>query len=135
MGKIFTNCIPDKKLISRLYKEFLAIQQQITWLKKELRGSSCCDVAGLRSGIVSGSSGCCGGTGSIPGLAQGVKDPALLQLWHRWQRWLGFDPCPGASICCRCCQKKKKKKKKKRRRAEDFLNGYFSREDKQPTSR
>ena len=26
--------------------------------------------------------------GLIPGLTQGIKDPALLQLWHRSQMWL-----------------------------------------------
>ena len=25
-------------------------------------------------------------------MAQQVKDPGLLQLWHRSQLWLGFDP-------------------------------------------
>ena len=27
----------------------------------------------------------CGGTGSSPGVAQWIKDPALLQLWQRLQ--------------------------------------------------
>ena len=31
-------------------------------------------------------------TGLIPGLAQWVKYPALLQLWLRLQVWLGSDP-------------------------------------------
>ena len=30
--------------------------------------------------------------GLIPGLAQWVKDPALLQLGNESQLWLGFDP-------------------------------------------
>jgi len=33
----------------------------------------------------------CGGTGLIPGLAQWVKELGFLQLWLRWQLWLGFD--------------------------------------------
>ena len=31
----------------------------------------------------------------VPIVAQWVKDPALLQLWHRSQLWLGFNPWPG----------------------------------------
>ena len=37
----------------------------------------------------------CGGTGLIPSLAQWVKDAVLLQLWHRPQPRLRFDPWPG----------------------------------------
>lgn len=40
-------------------------------------------------------------TGSIRGQAQWVKDPVLSQLWHWWQLWLGSDPWPENSICCR----------------------------------
>ena len=53
-------------------------------------------------------------SGSIPRLAQWVKDLALPQLQHRSQLWLGSDPSPGNSICHRVAQKKKKKKKKKK---------------------
>ena len=28
-------------------------------------------------------------------LHSGLKNPALPQLWHTVQLWLGFDPCPG----------------------------------------
>ena len=33
--------------------------------------------------------------GSILSPAQWIKDPALLQLWHKSQLQLGFDPWPG----------------------------------------
>ena len=41
------------------------------------------------------SSGCYGGTGSIPGPVLWVKDLALLQLSGRLQLWLGVNPWPG----------------------------------------
>ena len=44
---------------------------------------------------------------------QWVKDPALLQLWHRLQMWFRFDPGPGTSICHGYCQKRKKQNKQK----------------------
>ena len=37
----------------------------------------------------------CGGTGSIPGPVQWVKDPVLPQLWRRSQMQLRFSPLPG----------------------------------------
>ena len=37
----------------------------------------------------------CAGKGLIPGPAQCIKDLLLLQLWHRLQFWLRFDPWPG----------------------------------------
>ena len=38
--------------------------------------------------------------GSIPSTGQWVKDLALLQLWHKSQLQLRFDPWPKNSICC-----------------------------------
>ena len=35
-----------------------------------------------------------GGAGWITGLAQWIKDLVLLQLWHRSQLWLRFNPWP-----------------------------------------
>ena len=37
----------------------------------------------------------CGGAGLIPSPDQWVKDLILLQLWHRGQLQLRFDPWPG----------------------------------------
>ena len=66
--------------------------------------------------------------GSIPGLAQWVKDPVLRELWCRLQMWLGSHiavslaqassyssnstPSLGTSICCRCGPKKNNNNKK-----------------------
>lgn len=35
----------------------------------------------------------------------GLKDPGLVQLWHRLQLPLGSDPRPGNSICCGVAKK------------------------------
>ena len=56
----------------------------------------------------------CGGACSIPSPVGWVKDPALLQLWHRSQLWFRFDPWPRNFHMPQLWQKKKKKKKKKR---------------------
>ena len=67
-------------------------------------------------------------TGSIPGLAQWVKDPACCELWYRSQTWLrsgvamavvqassySSDPTPslGTSICFDYGPRKRQKDKK-----------------------
>ena len=48
-------------------------------------------------------------------VAQKVKDPALLLLWHRLQLWYRFNPWPRNFQCHGCGHKKKKKKKKRER--------------------
>ena len=55
----------------------------------------------------------CGGTSSIPGLVQWVKDPELLQLWHRSWLWLGFSPWLETLHMLLVQPKKEKKKIKK----------------------
>ena len=34
-------------------------------------------------------------TYGVPVVGQWVKDPALLQMWHRSPLWFVFDPWPG----------------------------------------
>ena len=46
------------------------------------------------------------------GSAQWVKDPALSQLWSRFQLLLGFGPCSGNSIGHGSLLEKKKKASK-----------------------
>ena len=64
--------------------------------------------------------------GSVPGLAQLVKDLYCCELWCRLQMWVrsgvpmavagscssDLTPSLGTSICCGCCSAKKPKKKK-----------------------
>ena len=47
--------------------------------------------------------------GAIPGLAQGVKDPALLQVQISSHLQLGFDPWPGELHMLWGGQKREKK--------------------------
>ena len=70
----------------------------------------------------------CGGTGSIPGLAQWVKDPVLLQLWHSFQLWLGFDPWPRYFHMLQVWVKKNKKGEK---RAKAVRSRLLMEEDKE----
>ena len=47
--------------------------------------------------------------GSVPGLAQGVKDPALVWLWCRLTAAAPIHPLTlGTSLCHRCSRKKEK---------------------------
>ena len=50
---------------------------------------------------------------SIPGLAQGVKDPAWLQAVHRSQIWLGSGTAMAMALSTSVAVKRKKKKKKR----------------------
>ena len=53
--------------------------------------------------------------GSIPGLAQWVKDPHCHELWCRWQRRLGSHIARiGTSICHQRGPKRQKTQKKKK---------------------
>ena len=47
----------------------------------------------------------CSGSGLIPGPAQWVKDPVLLQLGFKSQLQLGFDPWPRTSVGAACMPK------------------------------
>ena len=51
----------------------------------------------------------CGIAGLIPSPAQWVKDLALLQLWHKSQMWLRFDPWPRNFHMLQVLLKKEKK--------------------------
>ena len=51
--------------------------------------------------------------GSVPVLAQWVKDLTVPQLWLRLQLQLGSDPWPRNSVCCGALKNKKLNLKKK----------------------
>ena len=53
----------------------------------------------------------CDGAGSIPGLVHWIKDPVLLQLWHRLQLQLRFNPRPRNFHMPQHSQKRKEKQR------------------------
>ena len=73
----------------------------------------------------------CGGTDLIPSLAQWAKDLALLQLWHRLQPQLRFEPWPG-NFHMPCVQPEKRREGRKEgkkegiRRQPDIAERYTS---------
>ena len=80
---------------------------------------------GIIHSVNSYQSSCCGATGSaaswehwdagsIPSLAQWVRDLALLQFWLSFQLCLGSDPWTRNSICCREGGQKRKKQRKQK---------------------
>ena len=73
-------------------------------LVKRIYRSSCCGTTGLAASLEHWDAGL------IPGLAQQVKDPALLQPWHKQQLWLRSEPWPRNSIYVTGQPKKEKKK-------------------------
>ena len=54
-----------------------------------------------------------GDAGLIPSQVQRVKEPALLELWCRFELWLRSDPQVENFHMPRRCQKRRKKKKLK----------------------
>ena len=56
------------------------------------------------------------GGSRVSAVVQWVKDPALIQLWHRLKLWLGFDSWSRNIHMPQVRPNKKKKKKKKRKK-------------------
>lgn len=56
-------------------------------------------------------------------MAQQVKDPALLQLWHRSQCGMGSIPGSGTSTCCGHGQKNKNQTKQKQNKIFLIIKG------------
>ena len=56
---------------------------------------------------------------SAPTVAQGVKDLALLQPWHRSQLWLGFHPWPRNIYMLLVQQEKERKEERKKGRKKE----------------
>ena len=75
------------------------------------------------------------GMGSIPDLAQQVRDPVLPQIWYRLQQQVKFHPCPRSPYALgqpkkkmkkeEEKEKKKKKKRKKKKKKAHIKNKYL----------
>ena len=67
--------------------------------------------------------------GSIPGLAQWVKDLACHELWCRLSSGCGYSsdliPSLGTSKCHGCGPKKEKKEKKKKKKINEISRWFF----------
>ena len=61
--------------------------------------------------------------GLIPGLAEWVKDPVLLWLWHKADG-SELTPSLGTSICHRCSPKKTKDKKREKEEAREVKRTF-----------
>ena len=65
--------------------------------------------------------------GSIPGLAQRVKDLALLWLWRRLAAVVPIQPLAWeTSICHRCGPKYQKQNKTKKKGTKESVNNIFN---------